>query len=196
MLIFEPWLLTSHYLIGTYLNDCIAWVWNSWLCVESCLCPEELLYLWPQCRTECSQCEIWWGRGAGRQHSSSVPLAVPGEARLPLLGQSSVHMRRLSKILPQLLPALAKSCVLPSICSTVSGSYDSSRLILQGLCLSLLSFPSSFGQELLNNFDFVFSVVGGRLRLVPVTAIHRSQRDWSVFLCLLSKTGHVSPKHY
>lgn len=142
--------------------------------MESCLCPEGLLYLWPQHRTESSQHEILWSRGAGRQHSSSAPPAVPGEARLPLLGQNSVHMRRLSEILPQLLPALAKSCGLPSICSTVSGSYDRSRLVLQGSCLSLLSFPSSLGPELLNNFDFVFSVVGGRLKLVPVTAVHRS----------------------
>lgn len=89
----------------------------------------------------------------GDSTAALCPLAVPGKAGVPLLGQNSVHMRRLNEILPQLLPTLAGSCVLPSICSRVSGSYDRSRLVLQGLCLSLHSFPSSPGQELLNNFD-------------------------------------------
>lgn len=131
----------------------------------------------------------------GESTAALCPLPVPGKARLLLLGQNSVHMRRLSEILPQLLPTLVSSCVLPSICSGVSGSYDRSRLVLQGLCLSLHSFPSP-GQELLNNFDFVFSVVGGRLRFVPVTVVCSSQRDWSVFSYLLSETGCMSPKHY
>lgn len=138
-------------------------------------------------------------RGAGVLGDSTAalcPLAVPGKARLTLLGQNSVHMGRLRDILPQLLPTLASSRVLPSICSSVSGSHDRSRLVSQDLCLSLHFLPSSLGQELLPNFDVVFSEVGGRLRLVPVTAVHRSQRDWSVFLCLLLEKGHVSPKHW
>lgn len=161
-------------------------------CVESCLSPEGLLYLWPQSRAESGQCEILWSWGAWRQHSSSVPLAVPGKARLPLLGQNSVHMSRLSEILPQLLPALASSRVLPCICSSVSGSYDRSRLVLHGSCQSLHSFPSlPLGRNCSTTL-----LCSGRLRWVPVTAVHRWQRDWSVFLCLLSETGHVDPKHY
>lgn len=68
------------------LNDYIVWVWNSWLCVESCLCPEGLLYLWPQSSAESRQCETPWGGGAGSQRSSSVPSGSAWESQAATAG--------------------------------------------------------------------------------------------------------------
>lgn len=132
--------------------------------------------------------------GAWRQHSSSVPLAVPGKARLPLLGQNSGHMSRLRHCHNCCQPFPAVVCSPSSAPVCLAAMTEAGWFCRARACLFILSLPFPWAGAALQLW--LCFLCSGRLRLVPVTAVHRSQRDWSVFFCLLSETGHVYSKHY
>lgn len=118
------------------------------------------------------QSRVCWGH-----HSSSVSPAVPGKARMATAG-AEFNARGETK-----WPAATTGWPLPAVvCSSASAPLCLAATREAGcLCRarhSLHLFPFALQQELLNSFEFWFSlVVVRRLRLFPVPTLHGLQGD-------------------